>query len=115
MRLAGLSPLLAALSGLLLWALHFGLVYAAHAIACERGLAGHRLLGLPLVPALVLAATALAGLGRRAWRRLGPRPDREAGEDDPLFLPWFTAAITLLAALAILWQASPALLLQPCG
>lgn len=106
-------------AGLALWALHFGLIYAINAHACERGLAGARLLGLPWVPALVGLATlaallplmlllrsAVAGLG-------GPR--LEGGEAEPRFTRWFAAAITSYAILAVLFQAAPALVVPACG
>jgi len=47
-------------AGLLVWVLHFGLVYAASAIACARGSAGADVSDLPAVTLLVLGMTALA-------------------------------------------------------
>ncbi len=116
----GFAPIAAASGGLLVWAAHFGAVYVLNAIACERGLAGLRVLGLPLVPAGVLGLTAIALLAVGAlalgpWRRLEHGLAGQEGEDDESFLPWFTLAVALLAALAILWEAVPALIVAPCA
>jgi hypothetical protein len=119
-RLAGMSPLLGAVAGMLAWALHFTVAYGVTALACARGLADRTVLGLPLVTALVAGATALAlaataVVAARAARRLQGGLSGEAGEDDPRFTAWLGAAVALLAALAILWQTVPALVLRPCG
>lgn len=119
-RIRGFSPIAGAVAGLVVWAVHFGVVYGASAIACERGLAGRTLLGQPLVPALVLGATALALaavalVGLRAWRRLEHGLAGQEGEDEPRFMVWLAAAIALLAALAIVWEGLPVLLIRPCG
>lgn len=120
MALAGLSPILAAVAGLLVWAAHFTLIYGANALACARGLTGRALLGLPLVPALVLGATALAlavlaAIGLRAWRRLEHGLAGEEGEDTPRFLVWLAAAIALLSSLAVAWEGLAVLFVRPCG
>lgn len=105
---------------MIVWAAHFGLIYMANAIACERALAAEELHGLPLVPLLVggltLVALLLVGvIGLRAWQRLPHGLSGQEGEDDPHFLAWFTVAVALLSALAIVWEAVPAFILQPCG
>jgi hypothetical protein len=119
---SGLAPFVGALGGLIVWAAHFGLVYVANAIACERDLAGRTVLGLPLVPVLVLGASALALLvlgviASGAERRLRRSPAGEPGEEDDerRFLARLGLAVALVAALAILWQSVPALILRPCG
>lgn len=106
-------------AGLALWALHFTLIYAINAHACERGLAGARLLGLPWVPVLVGLATLavllpLLLLLRSAVADLGA-PAFEGGEAEPRFTRWFAAATSAYATLAVLFQAAPALLVPPCG
>jgi hypothetical protein len=112
-----LAVLLNAL-GLAVWAAHFGAIYAVNALACERDLA-LRPLGLPFVPAAVIGLTLLAVLAlalilRRAVRRLAP-PHDEGGEEEPRFTTWFAAATAALAALAVLFQAAPALVVPSCG
>jgi len=107
-------------AGLAVWAAHFGAIYATNALACERGLTGPTwLLGLPFVPAMVAGFTlaalaALALLLRSALSRLDPPLD-EGGEAEPRFTRWFAAATSALAALAVLFQAAPALVVPPCG
>jgi hypothetical protein len=119
-RVRGFSPIAGAVAGLLVWAAHFGVVYGTNAVACERGLTGRTLLGQPLVPAVVLGATAvalaaLALVWLRARRRLEHGLAGQEGEDEPRFLLWLTAAVSLLSALAVLWQGLPVLFVRPCG
>jgi hypothetical protein len=119
-RVRGFSPITGAVAGLVVWAVHFGVVYGANAVACERELTGRTLLGQPLVPALVLGATALALAALalvwlRAWRRMEHGLAGQEGEDASRFLEWFTAATALLSAVAILWEGLPVLFVQPCG
>jgi hypothetical protein len=121
-RRQGLPALIGALAGLLIWALHFALVYAANAVACERDLVGARIAGLPLLSVVVLGATALAlaavgVIGWRASRRLEGSLAGEEGEDMPRFAAWLEASAALLAALAILWEGLvPVLMLShPCA
>lgn len=108
--------LLLSLAGLVVWAAHFTAIYAVTAVACERGLVGHTLLGLPFVAALVGVATvvALALLGLLV--RWGAQvPLTEGGEAEPRFSRWFAASSGVLAALAVSFQAMPVLLLPGCG
>lgn len=120
MQVVGFSPILGAISAMLVWAAHFLIVYGAQATACARGGAGATLFGQPLVPALVLGLTLLsllvvAIIGLRAWRRLRSGLSGQEGEDEPQFTVWMAAAISLLAALAIVWEAAPVLILRPCA
>ena len=120
LKVAGLTPILAAIAGSLVWAMHFGVVYATTAIICARGQAERLLLGWPVLPVLVLGATgvALAAIGSialSAHRRLPSDLSGEEGEDDPLFMVWLSLAIALLSGLAILREGIPVLLLRPCG
>ncbi len=119
-QVAGFSPILGAVASMLVWAVHFLVVYGAQATACARGLAGASLLGLPLIPAMVLGLTLLAlaaitWIGLRARHRLRGALSGEEGETQPQFTVWMAAAISLLSALAVLWEAVPALILPPCG
>lgn len=120
MKVLGFSPILGAISAMIVWAAHFLTVYGAQATACVRAPADAMLLGRPLVPALVLGTTALSlfvvtVIGLRAWRRLRSGLAGEEGEDPPQFTVWMTAAIALLAGLAIVWEALPVLILRPCA
>ncbi len=103
----------------LIWAGHFGLVYAMNGIACERGLDGASLLGFPAVPVLVVVAT-VAALLVTGWILLrcvtGGGPADHVGSEDPReFARWFTGAGAASSLLAILWVGLPALLVPACG
>lgn len=116
----GVSRMLGAVAGLLIWAAHFAMVYMAHAVACERGLARTRLIGLPLVPVFIFAVTALALFGIaivawRAWGQLGGGAARAEAFEEPRFLAWFTLAAAALAGLAIIWAGLPWLLVRACA
>lgn len=105
--------------GLAVWAGHFAAIYASNAVACERGLVGERLLGLPWVVTMVggatlVASAALASILLAALPGL-PRPLYEAGETEPRFTRWLAAATTVLAGLAVVFEAVPAMVLPPCG
>ncbi|MFC7477231.1 hypothetical protein ACFQS7_22910 [Dankookia sp. GCM10030260] len=110
---------LLSVAGLVVWAGHFTAVYAVSALACERGLVADSLLGLPLVPALVGLATLLAlALLALVLRPALADPEMaltEGGEAEPRFTRWFAASTAVLAALAVVFQAVPALLLSGCG
>jgi hypothetical protein len=110
---------LASVLGLVVWALHFALVYAVNALACERDWAGWRPFGLPWVPVAILVLTigALAALGLllRAARGRLAGSWIEGGEAEPGFTAWLAAAAAGYSALAVLFQAMPALLVPACG
>ena len=107
----GAARALGPAGGLLVWAGHFGALYAMHALACERGLADARLLGLPLMPAAGLAVTlaallVLVLLARPALAAF--RHDAmEGGEEEGRFRHWLTVASAGAAGVAILFQAAP--------
>lgn len=104
-------------AGFALWAVHFTLIYAINAVACERGLEGATLLGLPWVPVLVVMATLLVLLPLALLLRSAVGTPRltGGGEAEPGFSHWFTAAAAAYAMLAVLFQAAPSLVLPPCG
>ncbi|WP_439599238.1 hypothetical protein [Falsiroseomonas sp.] len=112
------SMLLSA-AGFALWALHFTLVYAINAFACERGYEGARLLGLPWVPAMIGLATLVVAvpllLILRGTTRGLAGPVTEGGEAEPRFTSWFAAAAAGYSLLAVLFQAAPSLVLPACG
>jgi hypothetical protein len=107
------------LAGLVIWAAHFTAIYAVSAFACERGWAARPLFGLPWVAALVGIATVVAlTLLAFAFRPAltAPRaPMLDGGEAEPQFTRWFAGSAGVLAALAVVFQALPVLLLPGCG
>ena len=105
-----LHPLSLATGGLLIWVLHFSLAYGVNALACEGRLPAP----LPGVPVIVLGAGAAALLlllllGGYAWRSMAGPADHAAR-----FLAAFAFGSALLAAMAILWQSLPVLLIDSC-
>ncbi len=103
-------------AGLAVWAGHFGALYAIHAFACERGMEGGTLLGMPWVVAMVAGATVLALLVLALIFVLA-RPGgeiTEGGEAEPRFTLWFGAAGCVVSGFAILFQAAPAMVLPAC-
>jgi len=102
----------------LIWAVHFGAIYGFNGLVCARGWDGAELLGLPMVPVVVSAATvaALVLTGMVLWLAVrGGGPAARASEDPRRFVRWFTAASAGAALIAILWNGLPALQVTPCG
>ncbi len=87
---------LAALSGPIVWALHFFAVYGTQTVFAARGdsVATLRI----AVAALTLAAIAIIVVGTRAASR------RETGNADlDAFMPYLGKGVSMLSGLAILW------------
>ena len=104
---------LTVLAGPLIWAVHFLLIYTVNGVVCARpGMQGHWL-GIPLsswaiIGIGVMALAAMASIYVR--RRHGVPP---AGA--PSFLPWLAGTLSLLSAVAIVWETLPVLFFTPCG
>jgi len=86
-------------AGVIVWVLHFALIYGFTALACARGLPA-------VVPWVIGGATAIAGgaclaLIAREWRRQG-------------FEAWLALSLDATALLAILWEALPVLMVPIC-
>lgn len=111
-----LSKSLFALAGLLAWSLHFGAIYVFQALACARGFAHREVAGVGIVTAFIIAATLVA-LGVtaavlvRGWRTAGANSDL-ADHDE--FLRRLAMLVAGLAAVAIVWEALPVLVMPPC-
>lgn len=95
---------------LLVWAAHFTALYAAHALACERGLGE----GAARLAALVATAVALAALLALAWPAL-PLLRHGGGEAAAPFARWFAGAAAVLAAVAVVFGAAAALVVPACA
>jgi hypothetical protein len=108
-----IPAIVAAQGGLLAWAAHFTLVYGAQSVLCARGLHGAELWGWPAAPALVIGATLLCAPAAAAVMLRAARRLRRKNSD--AFLDGFALSTSLLALVAILYQATPALLLPACG
>ncbi|BBA33992.1 uncharacterized protein sS8_2038 [Methylocaldum marinum] len=104
------------LSGLLIWAAHFGIVYIATALVCARGFQELKWFGVGVVAWMVAIATTLAVGGILvvlvpAWRDLYRRSSWSA---TPAFIDWMTVAFGALALLAIVWVTLPVMLVPIC-
>lgn len=106
-------------SGLIIWAVHFTLIYGFNTLACTRAFADVRVMGFALVPVVVVALTivALAGTGAilLASARYRDAGTRSNGEDEAAFLHYVTVSVAALSLVAIAWNGLPALLVSPCG
>jgi hypothetical protein len=99
--------------GLLVWSLHFLVVYTGAALACEIGW-GQGFLGLSANEAIVLVATAVALLALVLLAVLPAghpvrRGDPETNVDR--FLVWQTRAVAALSAAGTLYVAYAAVIL----
>ena len=113
-------PLLFLVGGLVVWAAHFGVVYAVNALACARGFAGASVAGWPAVPGAIALATLIAvlALGAIAWAvRSGRTPALPDGAAPRTrrFLDHVALTIVGIALLGVVWDAVPAYLLPPCA
>lgn len=126
-RLTPHYPLVAVAMPMVVWALHFVVLYSLVGLGCERAVMLQRFATLPLLTwVLVLVTCAalalIAWLGWRAWRRwhaLGAHPPA-AGPVRPApprerFMRLATALLALLAFIAVVFTATPILMLPPCA
>lgn len=104
-----LANALRASGGVMLWALHFLVIYGFTALACARGFHQRDWLGAGPITWVVLGATVVTATGmiwlmRRLWLAT-PR----------VFVDWLGAALTALALVGVLYEALPVLLVKPCA
>ena len=99
-------------AGVIVWAVHFAVIYGFAGYACARGLPGPVpwVVGIATLVAaaacVAIAAGALfpdEGLGM-PWRRAGERR----------FPAWMSASLALFALVAVVWEALPILWVAPC-
>lgn len=103
---------LSTLAGPLVWAGHFLFVYGLNGVICARPALQSHWLGLPwsswvICGASLLALAVMAVLYRRLRGRLPT-------VGDPRFLPGLARALTLLSALAVIWETVPVVMLPAC-
>ena len=116
-RLTGLA------APMVVWAVHFVVVYSLQGVTCGEGLANPRIAGLETLTWWVLALTvlsfaALAWMGLRAWR--GWRASNVDRSTPALaarrrFSAAVTALLCALSAVAVLFTTLPVLLLPGCA
>ena len=96
-------------SGIIVWAVHFAVIYGYAALACALGLGELRLPGAT-VALVVIAATVIALAATLAIVVLAMRAKTSAFEH------WMTAGVAALAAVAILWEGLlPVFMLPACA
>ncbi len=105
------------LSGALIWALHFAVIYSFTALACARGFWEASWLGVGVVGwaigmATFVAVLAVSAIGVQALRSAR---SRGAQENAMAFVHWMTMGIAWLSLVAIVWEAVPVLLVPACG
>lgn len=104
------------MSGLIVWAAQFTIIYAVTSVACARGWYRFSLLGLDLVRVSIAAATllALAATALVFWRALS---DERSAQDEPSerFIETLTLWICGLSLVAIAYNGVPALILPACS
>ena len=109
-RPRALTHLLVALTGPIVWAAHFFVLYLTEAFACGGGAAADAAVRWIGATATLGALSTVAVWGaQRAFRR---SKRLSLQEDAPLA---FAAPLTLLSVVAILWSAMPLLLLPACS
>lgn len=113
-------PLLYLAAGLLIWAAHFGTVYAINALACARGFDTASIAGFSAVPAGVSLATLLAVLAivLTAWAARASRGSTRPVSASPRAARFFdrmALAGAAIGLLAVVWGALPTYLVPPCA
>jgi hypothetical protein len=105
------------LSGLMIWAAYFLVIYVFTALACARRFADLSWLGIGVVPWVIGTATLAAATTTLVVIGLAVHDARLKTSRNNMssFVPWMTAAFGGLALVAILWEALPVLLVPTCG
>lgn len=100
-------------SGPLIWAAHFLFIYVLNGIVCARPAAQVEWLGIGAASWGINAATIVA-IGTIAAIHLRIQA-RKTEADNPDFIAWIAAALSLLSIVAILWETLPVFLVPACG
>ena len=85
----------------IVWAVHFGAIYGATALACAR--AAPRIVPWTIAIATILGAALMIATIWRQWPRRAE------------FTAWLAATLAAAALVAIVWEALPVLLVPPCA
>jgi hypothetical protein len=104
--------LLFMLASPIIWAAHFVFIYAVNGVACARPALHGVWAGIPVSGWIIVAASVLAlvAMALVYWRQ---RTDMlRTGE--PGFLAWLARMLSLLLAVAVVWETMPVLLVPAC-
>jgi hypothetical protein len=107
------------LGGLIAWAVQFTVIYAVTSTLCGRGWADATFLGLPIVPATILATTFLMLAATAIFLLISLRVHRQM-RDQPvapadLFMSQASVLINAFSLVVLIWHAVPAFLLPSCA
>ncbi|MDQ3289202.1 MAG: hypothetical protein M3Q42_13305 [Pseudomonadota bacterium] len=121
LRLTPHYPLIAVAVPMVVWALHFVIVYSLVGFGCERGVLLERFAGLPVLSWLLIAVTlaalaTIAWLGWHAWRCWNALSSEQLPRAQPRerFMRLVTAMLALVAFIAVVFTATPVFMLPPC-
>lgn len=100
------------LAGPIIWAAHFLFIYSFVGVVCARPALHVKWMGAAMSSWVIVAASllALAAMAVIYLRLRGSMPRT----GDPAFLPWLAGTLSLLSAVAIIWETLPVLLVPPC-
>lgn len=104
---------LVTLAAPLIWAAHYLFVYSVNGIACARPEWQSTWAGMPVSSWIIVAASvaALAGMGAIHLHSRNRLPALAS----PGFLPRLSGALSLLSAVAVVWETIPVMLVPACG
>ena len=117
-------PLSALAAPMAVWAVHFVVVYSLVGLACERGVLLRSVAMLPVLTWILalLTVTALATIAWLGWNALHRWRMLRASAGTPAtprsseaFMRLATALLALLAFIAVVFTATPMLMLPPCA
>lgn len=108
---------------LVVWALHFVVVYSLQGLACARALWREPVAGLEMMTwvlwaltALALAVIALLGTNAlRAWRSARAQTDGRSETTRLRFFTALSALVAVIAAIGVVFTALPVALLPTCA
>lgn len=103
---------LVVLAGPIIWAVHFLFIYAVNGVACARPASYDMWAGFPVSSWIIVAASLLALCAMALI--YGRRHTRLPQLGHPGFLSWLAGALSLLSALAVIWETIPVLLVPAC-
>jgi len=100
---------------LVAWLGAFLVVYVFAAIACAKGFAHVRILGLPIVPVVTtLTCLFTAGITIVLMRKVGARLRTEAASEHERFIGFVAFATSAIAIFALVLLALPPLVMNAC-
>ena len=96
----------------IIWAAHFMFIYGVNGVACARPALHTIWAGMPVSSWIIVAASvlALAAMALIYWRQR--RDMLRTGE--PGFLAWLAGMLSVLLAVAVVWETMPVLLVPAC-